>query len=87
MSETTPFPRSDLPPGVVEAAEWNGIGNEFTGVQFRKVWTRNGERLQLFVPRTGQSILLDAMALEALAGQSPDFFSHMIAVGFGSADE
>ncbi|WP_051162448.1 hypothetical protein [Nocardia brevicatena] len=87
MSETTVSSRSDLPPGVVEAAEWNGIGNEFTGVRFRKVWTRNGERLELFVPRTGKSILLDAMVLEALAGQRPDFFGHMIAVGLGSADE
>ncbi|MGW5383444.1 hypothetical protein [Nocardia sp. NPDC003963] len=84
MTEST---ASDLPTGVVRADEWSGVGNEFTGVQFRKVWTRHGERLELVVPRSGRRILLDAMALEAIAGQAPEFFTRMIAVGLGSADD
>lgn len=76
----------DLPVGVVRADPWNGIGNEFAGVQFRKVWTRNGERLELFVPRTGARILLDAMGLEVLADQKPDFLTTLIAERFGSND-
>ncbi|MFF3574887.1 hypothetical protein [Nocardia jiangxiensis] len=89
MNDTTPpqTTPSDLPQGVVKAGEWSGVGNEFTGVQFRKVWTRNGERLEIFVPRTGKRIQLDPMALEVLADQKPEFFTHMIATGFGSADE
>ncbi|WP_040700779.1 hypothetical protein [Nocardia vinacea] len=84
MSEST---ASDLPAGVVRAEEWSGVGNEFTGAQFRKVWTRNGERLEIRVPRTGTRILLDAMALEVIAGQTPEFFTRLIAEGLGSAEE
>jgi len=77
-------PASELPPGVVRADEWSGVGNEFTGVQYRKVWTRNGERLELYVPRSEKRILLDAMVLEVLAEQEPDFFTAMIATRLGS---
>ncbi|MBY8857475.1 hypothetical protein K7711_13385 [Nocardia sp. CA2R105] len=77
---------ADLPAGVVRADEWSGVGNEFTGARFRKVWTRNGERLEIHVPRTGAHILLDAMALEVIAGQAPEFFTRLIAEGLGSAD-
>ncbi|MCK0089463.1 hypothetical protein HCA61_12030 [Rhodococcus sp. HNM0563] len=75
-----------LPAGVVRADEWTGLGNEFAGVQFRKVWTRNGERLELYVPRTGSRILLDPMALEVLADQEPAFFTGLIATRLGSHD-
>ncbi|MGX6509606.1 hypothetical protein [Rhodococcus sp. SJ-2] len=76
----------DLPRGVVDAEPWNGVGNEFTGVQFRKVSTRNGERLEIYVPRTEARILLDPMALEVLADQQPEFFTGLIATRLGSAD-
>ncbi|MFX1760610.1 hypothetical protein [Rhodococcus sp. As11] len=78
--------RHDLPPGVIDAEPWNGIGNEFAGVRFRKVSTRNGERLELYVPRTESGILLDPMALEVLADQQPEFFTRLIATRLGSAD-
>ena len=77
---------SDAPKGIVRVGEWDGVGNEFAGVRFRKVWTRNGERLELHVPRTNSRILLDAMMLEVLADQQPEFFTQLIAVRFGSED-
>ncbi|NLU82305.1 hypothetical protein [Rhodococcus sp. HNM0569] len=79
-------PSDDLPPGVVSAEPWDGIGNEFAGVRFRKVHTRNGARLELFVPRTEARVLLDPMALEVVAEQNPQFFTELIAMRLGSAD-
>lgn len=73
-----------IPAGIVEAEEWNGIGNEFTGVRFRKVRTANGERLQLNVPKRGYSILLDAMQLEIISAQRPEVFSELHARHLGS---
>ncbi|WAP54761.1 hypothetical protein [Streptomyces sp. S465] len=72
--------------GIVRVGESFGIGNEFTGVQVRKVWTRQGERLELHVPRRGYRILLDAMQLEIIAAQDPERFSELFAVSFGADD-
>lgn len=72
--------------GVVETADWFGIGNEFTGVQVRKVWTRNGERLQLWVPARNYTILLDAMQLEIVAAQDASEFSDLFARKLGAGD-
>ncbi|MET7845531.1 dihydrodiol dehydrogenase [Streptomyces sp. NPDC005356] len=72
--------------GVVRAGESFGIGNEFTGVQVRKVWTRQGERLELFVPKRGYRILLDAMQLEIIAAQEPGRFSELFAISFGAEE-
>lgn len=81
LGDAQPGPESrDEPapvPGVISAEEWQGIGNEFTGVWFRKVHTNNGERLQLFVPRRGHSVVLDPMQLEVVAAQKPTFFSDL----------
>jgi hypothetical protein len=63
--------------GVLEKGEWQGVGNEFTGAQVRKVWTRNGERLQIFIPQRGSSILLDAMQLEIIAAQDASQFTKL----------
>jgi hypothetical protein len=76
----------DLPEGVVRAGEPIGIGNEFTGVRIRKVWTRQGERLEILVPRHGHRILLDAMQLEIIARQDPERFTQLFAVALGSED-
>lgn len=70
--------------GVVETGEWFGIGNEFTGAQIRKVWTRNGERLQVYIPARGTTILLDAMQLEIIAAQDAGQFSQLFARKLGS---
>jgi hypothetical protein len=55
------------------------VANEFTGVWVRKVKTAQGERLELFLPRTGTSALLDAMQLEAIVGMSKPQFSEFFA--------
>lgn len=73
--------------GIIRAGESFGIGNEFTGVQVRKVWTRQGERLELFVPRKGSRILLDAMQLEIIAAQDPEKFSTLFAIQLGADEE
>jgi hypothetical protein len=73
--------------GVVRVGEAFGIGNEFTGVQIRKVWTKQGERLELVVPRSGRRILLDAMQLEIIAAQEPEKFSELFAIRLDAHDE
>lgn len=82
MSEKASY--ETLPEGVVSADEWFGIGNEFAGASIRKVYTRNGERLEIFVPRAESNILLDAMQLEIIALQSPDIFTKMYQAHLGS---
>ncbi|NMI00647.1 hypothetical protein [Pseudonocardia acidicola] len=72
--------------GIVRAGEPFGIGNEFTGVQVRKVWTKQGERLELTVPRSGYRILLDAMQLEIIAAQDPERFSELFAIRLDAHD-
>jgi hypothetical protein len=72
-----PEPDAD---GLVRAGEAFGIGNEFTGVLVRKVWTKQGERLEICVPRDGRRILLDAMQLEILTSQEPERFSELFAI-------
>jgi hypothetical protein len=72
--------------GIVRASEPFGVGNEFTGVVIRKVWTRQGERLELTVPRTGRRIRLDAMQLEILTAQDPERFSELFAAELENAD-
>lgn len=62
---------STTPDGVVKTDERFSIANEFTGAWVRKVWTRNGERLEVSIPKTGNVIYLDAMQLEIIARQTP----------------
>lgn len=73
--------------GIVDYGEPFGVGNEFTGVQVRKVWTKQGERLELLVPRTGRRILLDAMQLEILTAQDPEKFTELFAVHLDARDK
>lgn len=47
------------------------VSNEFAAVSIRKVHTRNGERLEIRSIGHDQSVLLDAIALEALTWSSP----------------
>ncbi len=70
--------------GIVRESDWVGIGNEFTGVLLRKVWTRNGERLEINVPSKGYRILLDAMQLEIIAAQQPEQFTRLFERKLGS---
>ncbi|MER5751981.1 hypothetical protein [Streptomyces sp. NPDC002088] len=73
--------------GIVRRGDWIGIGNEFSGVRLRKVWTPQGERLEIEVPKRGYRILLDAMQLEIVAAQRPEKFSQLFAVQLGSDDD
>jgi hypothetical protein len=61
-----------------------GIANEFTGGVSRKVLTRNGERLELTVPKSGYRILLDAMQLEIISTMTPENFTELFARRLGS---
>jgi hypothetical protein len=47
------------------------VANEFAMVSLRKVHTRNGERLEIRSLGHDQSVLLDAIALEALTWSTP----------------
>lgn len=47
------------------------VANEFAVVSLRKVRTRNGERLEIRSLGHDQSVLLDAIALEALTWSNP----------------
>jgi hypothetical protein len=76
----------DSDEGIVRSGEPFGIGNEFTGVQIRKVWTKQGERLELMVPRSGYRILLDAMQLEIIAAQEPERFTELFAIRLDAHD-
>ncbi|MDT0276359.1 hypothetical protein [Blastococcus goldschmidtiae] len=55
------------------------IANEFADVVIRKVETRNGMRLDIWSPRRGSRVLLDAVALDCLSYQEPDLISQLIA--------
>jgi hypothetical protein len=68
--------------GAAEAQEIE-VGNEFAVVKVRKVSTRNGVRLEVFSPRLGYAIRLDALALESLTWQSMDIFTKFLETPFG----
>ncbi|MEJ2865561.1 dihydrodiol dehydrogenase [Actinomycetospora flava] len=59
------------------------VGNEFAEVRVRKVETRNGARLLIESPRSGQWVSLCPLELEALTWQSDDVFSAMIGNPYG----
>lgn len=60
------------------------IANEFVDVEIRRVPTRNGVRLEIYSPRRGRRVRLDAMVLDALTWQSPEVFSDMLKSDSGS---
>ncbi len=59
------------------------VTNEFASVSVRKIWTRNGARLEITSPRLGRRIHLDALALESLTWQTVDTFSRFLETPFG----
>lgn len=54
------------------------IANEFTEVEVRRVDTRNGARLLITAVKSGQSISLDALELEALTRQNTRTLESMV---------
>jgi hypothetical protein len=59
------------------------IGNEFAFVRVCKVWTRNGERLEITAPKLGYRIRLDPLELESIAWQPKETFSRFLENPFG----
>ncbi|MEJ7770986.1 MAG: hypothetical protein WKF51_03740 [Geodermatophilaceae bacterium] len=60
-----------------------GIGNEFSEIRVSRVETRNGSRLLIESPRSGQWVALCPLELEALTWQNTATFSAMIGNPFG----
>ncbi|WP_311243659.1 MULTISPECIES: hypothetical protein [Microbacterium] len=54
------------------------VANEFADVIVRKVMTRNGVRLELWSPRRGTCIRFDAVALDVLSYQEPEFITDLL---------
>ena len=59
------------------------VANEFAEVQVRRVDTRNGSRLLITAPRTGQWISLDALEVEALTRQNTRTLTAMVGNSHG----
>lgn len=55
------------------------IANEFADVVVRRVHTRNGVRLDIWSPRRGTRIRLDAVALDCLSYQQPELITELLA--------
>ncbi len=60
------------------------VANEFSEVRVSLVETRNGSRLLIESPKSGQWVTLCPLELEALTWQGPQTFSAMIGHPFGS---
>jgi len=54
------------------------IGNEFSEIRVSKVLTRNGARLLIESPKSGQWVTLDPLELESLTWQNAATFSAMV---------
>jgi hypothetical protein len=63
------------------------LANEYASVVVRKVWTRNGVRLEITSPRLDRVIRLCPLELESLTWQAPEVFSSFLRTPFGPEDE
>jgi hypothetical protein len=59
------------------------IANEFTEAVVRRVDTRNGSRLLITSPKSGQWITLDALEVEALTWQNTRTLAAMVGNMYG----
>lgn len=59
------------------------LGNEFAEVRVCRIETRNGSRLLIESPRSGQWVTLCPLEVEALTWQNPQTFSRMLGRPFG----
>ncbi|MFI7643932.1 hypothetical protein [Nonomuraea sp. NPDC049400] len=55
------------------------VANEFADVVVRRVETRNGMRLDIWSPRRGTRVMLDAVALDCLSFQEPELITQLLA--------
>jgi hypothetical protein len=58
------------------------LGNEFAEIVIERVDTRNGARVVISAPRSGRSVSLCPLELEALTWQNTETFSAMIGKPF-----
>lgn len=68
--------------GVMPSAGTNGpivVSNEFADVVVTLVRSRNGARLDVWSPRRGSRIQLDAVALDCLSYQAPELITELLA--------
>jgi hypothetical protein len=68
---------------VIRRGEVIEITNEFAHVRVCKIWTRNGERLEIEAPKLGYRIRLDPLELESISWQTPETFSRLLQTPFG----
>lgn len=54
------------------------VANEFADVVVSRVATRNGMRLEIWSPRRGTRVHLDAVELDSLTWQPPETFTELI---------
>jgi hypothetical protein len=59
------------------------IANEFAEIRVRRIDTRNGARLLIESPKTGQWVSLCPLELEALTWQTTATFSAMVGRPYG----
>lgn len=59
------------------------LANEFAVVEVQKVYTPNGERLEIRAPRLGYVVRLDPLQLESLTWQTPESLSRLLDEPFG----
>ena len=59
------------------------LTNEFATVRVRRVFTRNGVRLEINSPRLGRTVRLDPLSLESLTWQTSETFSEFLRHPFG----
>lgn len=86
MNHEAPHPRFERPE-VGDVSEYPADGgndgpivvaNEFADVVLRKVETRNGVRLDIWSPRRGTRVLLDAVALDCLSFQDSELITELL---------
>lgn len=78
-----PHPAAALPGGTYGDDPPLFVTNEFAEIRIRKVYTRNGERLEIESRRRGYAIQLDALELEGLTWQPKETFSQFLAASLG----
>lgn len=66
-----------------QTGETLSVGNEFAEIRVSRVETRNGARLLVEAPKSGQWVALCPLEGEALTWQNPQTFSAMIGHPFG----
>ncbi|GAA3731102.1 hypothetical protein HDA32_005630 [Spinactinospora alkalitolerans] len=87
MSEAVPIPEAENPgDGEVLHYPRDGgdegpivVANEFVDVVVRRVETRNGVRLEIWSPRRNTCVRFDAVALDCLSYQEPEFITSLLA--------